>query len=74
MKVERRYANRDWDVADSQGDVYTSMRNGKLLAVAMDIRYELQRLNSLLYCENFTRIPTTLKMISRNTAKPKVKK
>lgn len=36
------------------------------LAVLMDIREELQNLNRLLGCPNFTRIPATLRTISRN--------
>jgi hypothetical protein len=39
----------------------------------MDIREELQRLNRLLHCQNFTAIPSELRKIARNTAKPKPK-
>lgn len=34
-------------------------------ALLMDIRDELQKLNSLLHCSNFTGIPTTLRSIRR---------
>lgn len=34
-------------------------------AVLMDIRDELQKLNALLHCHNFTGIPTTLRSIRR---------
>lgn len=45
------------------------------LAVLMDIRDELKRLNGTLHCVNFLRIPSKLEAIRRNTAKPrKVKK
>lgn len=44
------------------------------VAVLMDIRDELQRLNSLLYCHNFTGIPETLRGIKRNTMKPRRRK
>lgn len=44
---------------------------GAQLAVLMDIRDELKRLNGLLHCENFQRIPRKLDRISRNTAKPR---
>jgi hypothetical protein len=44
------------------------------VAVLMDIRDELKKLNALLHCQNFTAIPHTLKTIARNTTKPKPKK
>lgn len=43
------------------------------LQVLMDIRDELVRLNSLLHCPNFQRIPFKLDRISKNTAKPRPK-
>ena len=39
------------------------------IAVLMDIRDELKRLNALLHCHNFTDIPHKLDRIKRNTAK-----
>lgn len=42
--------------------------------VMEQIRDELKQLNSLLACPNFTGIPSTLKRISRNTAKTTKKK
>lgn len=39
----------------------------------MDIRDELQKLNALLGCHNFTAIPNVLRGIRRNTAKPRKK-
>lgn len=39
------------------------------LATLMDIRDELQRLNSLLHCSIFMAIPRKLDAIRRNTAK-----
>lgn len=44
------------------------------LAVLMDIRDELKRMNTLLHCENFQGIPRKLDRISRNTAKPRKRK
>jgi hypothetical protein len=35
------------------------------LEVLMDIRAELQKLNALLHCHNFTGIPTTLRSIRK---------
>lgn len=43
------------------------------LAVLMDIRDELKRLNQLLHCSNFVAIPHTLAAIRRNTTKKKRK-
>jgi hypothetical protein len=42
-------------------------------AVLMDIRRELQTLNRLLHCKNFTSIPQYLRDIRRHTTKPKKK-
>ena len=41
------------------------------IAVLMDIREELQRLNSLLHCHNFLEFPRVLRQIRRNTTKKK---
>ena len=43
------------------------IRDSAVLAV----RDELRRLNSLLHCANFVAMPSTLRQISRNTAKRK---
>jgi dipeptidyl aminopeptidase/acylaminoacyl peptidase len=43
------------------------------IAVLMDIRQELRRLNSLLACPNFQRIPRDLGRIAANTTKKKRK-
>lgn len=43
------------------------------VAVLMDLRDELKRLNELLHCPNFTRIPAVLDVIRRNTHKKKRK-
>lgn len=39
------------------------------LAVLMDLRDELKRLNNLLHCNNFIQIPQYLRGIRRNTTK-----
>lgn len=68
---DRRQKNVNWLVAEPDGNVPTCERC--CLAVLMDIRDELQRLNTLLSCENFLRIPHDLQQIRRNTAKPRRK-
>ena len=47
------------------------VNQGVFVALLMDIRDELQRLNALLHCENFTQIPKTLNRIVVNTTKKK---
>jgi hypothetical protein len=44
------------------------------LAVLMDIRDELQRLNAIFHCGNFLSIPLKIERIARSTAKPRTKK
>jgi len=74
VAADQRKANVQWRVTDEAGNPHNGIRDGVMLAVMMDLRDELQRLNCLLSCPNFTAIPTTLRSIRRNTAKPKEKK
>ena len=71
MSMDTTRPNVDWDVADPDGKVPTWERVS--IAVLMDIRRELRRLNALLACPNFTGIPRTLTAIKRNTAKRRKK-
>lgn len=41
------------------------------VALLMDIRRELKKLNRLLHCSNFMEIPWKLNKIARNTTKPR---
>ena len=67
--VSTRCKDQDWAVGDpATGKVPSWERAG--IAVLMDIRDELKRLNRLLWCPKFVSIPATLRRISRNTAKP----
>lgn len=75
MSIDRRQKNMEWAVRDEEGNYY---KNGVQLAVMMDIRDELQRLNALLHCYNATSMPATLReirtavnKIARNTTKKK---
>ena len=65
--ADRRGKNVDWPPLDEDGKAPTWERIG--IAVLMDIRDELQRLNAAIYCPNFIGIPRTLRAIERNTAK-----
>lgn len=71
---ETRYRNRNWSVVDDCGNLSHSVKGGAILATLMDIRDELQRLNTLLHCPNFAEIPKSLVSIKRNTAKPRPQK
>lgn len=64
------FADQNWDLRDPvTGRCADWQRAG--IAVLMDIREELRRLNLLLHCPNFTRIPQTLREIQKNTKKRK---
>jgi hypothetical protein len=54
--------NQEWDVPNN------SMESAAL-DVLQDIRSELQRLNALLHCDNFVRIPRVLKQIRAHTSR-----
>lgn len=70
--ADQRFKNQDWRLATNlDGTVpITHVQT----AVLMDIRDELQRLNSLLHCYRFIGIPNQLEKIVRNTAKRRRKK
>jgi hypothetical protein len=57
---DTRRKDYDWNTGHP-GRVITW--EGAQLAVLMDIRDELKRLNELLHCYNFTSIPATLRGI-----------
>lgn len=61
-----RHKNGDWTIPDKVQN-WTQVNT----ALLMDIRDELQRLNSLLACPNFIGIPRTLRAIARKLAKPR---
>ena len=68
-----RHKNSNWTFPTSpHGEIETWEQAG--IAVLMDIRDELQALNRLLGCKNFTDIPEVLRAIRRNTTKPKRRK
>lgn len=65
-------ANRNWHLnKSSRGWIHVGEDR---LAVLMDIRHELQRLNELLRCPNFMSIPFELKAIRKNTTRKRKKK
>lgn len=68
----RRDKDTEWGVLNSAGKAHSW--EAVIVSVLMDLRDELKRLNSAIYCHNFQRIPTTLRGIQRNTAKRRKKR
>lgn len=67
-----KHANVNWTLGNnSDGTVPTDHVK---FALMMDIRTELQRLNNLLHCTNFTAIPHKLDRIRIATARIPVRK
>lgn len=60
---DTRHKNTQWKIPDDNSGRVTW--DGCKLAVLMDIRDELQRLNNLLRCPNFLAIPRKLDLIAR---------
>ncbi len=54
-----RHKNKDWNLQDHPDITHVQS------AILMDIRDELQHLNSILDCKNFREIPTVLRGIRR---------
>lgn len=64
-----RHQNLEWNLPDKCG-TWTEVQ----VALLMDIRSELRKLNSIIGCPNFIEIPKLLRAIRKNTAKRKYKK
>ena len=65
--MDTRFRDRDWNLADDKGRI--GSWELVQVAVLMDLRDELKRLNNLLNCPNFISIPRILRGIRRNTAR-----
>ena len=72
MSDLQRKKNANWVVADKAGNSL-GVEHAQI-AVLMDIRDELQKLNNLLHCSNFVGIPATLKSIRRKLPTPQAAK
>jgi hypothetical protein len=70
--ADLRRKDTSWAVADENGKCLGV--DYAQLAVLMDIRDELQKLNARLSCHETLAIPRYLRRIARNTAKPRLKK
>ena len=67
--IDLRQKDTNWNIpTDANG---TASNEFARLAVLMDIRDELKKLNALLNCKNFTRIPIALGYIEENTRPPR---
>lgn len=64
--------NVDWNVKPDFDGQYAWA--AAQLAVLMDVRAELQKLNSLLHCDNAVAIPRILRDIRRRLPQPKAKR
>ncbi len=64
-----RHKDVDWTLTDkgtpADGGATSYKDNTILFSLLMDLRDELKRLNSLLYCPNFTGIPNRLRLIEK---------
>ena len=66
-----RFKDTDWNLPLGSDGRSVETWEQACLAVLMDVRDELKRLNAALYCPNFQHIPRTLREIKRNTTKRK---
>jgi hypothetical protein len=70
---------RPWrDIADGDWRLWVDENRSPTVetigvAASLGIYSELKRLNALLHCSNFVRIPGILRVIEINTRKPKKK-
>jgi len=58
-----------WSINQTEDKKAVTSCHEAQLAVAMDIREELQNLNAILKCDNFLKIPLTLREICRRIGK-----
>ena len=65
---ETRFKDIDWVLGS------TACWERATVALLMDCRDELKKLNRLMGCENFVAIPRILRDIKRNTTKPRRKR
>lgn len=61
--ADRRFKDRNWTLGNDDGNI-GSWEHAKL-ALFMDLRDELKRLNQLLHCHRFVDVPLKLDRILR---------
>lgn len=69
--VDTRKKDADWKVAVDQFTGQVLTHADAQVALLMDLRDELKKLNRIIGCRNFTRIPMILDAINANTRRPK---
>jgi hypothetical protein len=73
--TDTRRANARWKVVTTDNELWQPAQYDYMqLATLMDIRDELQALNSVFQCPNFLAIPHKLDRIVKNTTKPRRKR
>jgi len=65
-----RHKDKDWNLPEHKLDTWEQVQ----CAILMDIRAELKRLNEVLHCPNFLRIPHDLDAIRLNTKRRRKRK
>ena len=69
--ADTRRKDRTWIVTDDSTGARVGTWDQVQVALLMDLRDELKKLNALLHCHNFVAIPQKLDAIKRNTTKKK---
>lgn len=69
-----RFKDVKWNLANDLRDYQIREHDDAILAVLMDLRDELKKLNLVFECHRFQRIPTVLDQIAANTTKRAYKK
>lgn len=74
MSVDTRNAGWVWEVR-THDNTYKDDKHYRMasLAVLMDIRDEMRRLNAVFACPNFLAVPHRLAAIEKNTRNPRRK-
>mgnify|MGYP003427556675 FL=1 len=75
MSADQRHKDAEWALRTDGGTWYPSTSYaGPSLAVLMDIRDELKKLNAVFACPSFLAVPSLLRGVEKNTRKPRKKK
>lgn len=69
-----RFANKNWNVGGTEDAMgkpisWPDTTHGQQMAVLMDIRDELRKLNTIFGCHNFTGLPKIVKQIRAHTSR-----
>jgi hypothetical protein len=72
--ADTRYKDRNWQVTQTSGEVVSSVANGVMLAMFMELRDELKLIRTylesiagVLRCPNFQKLPHMISKIEANT-------